>query len=434
LRLLAEKIAKGVAAVSAGVLVSRFLLLLSTVASTRLLGAEGFGEFSSVQLTMATVATVSGLGLGLASTRYIAQYADADPIEAQSITAFVISVTTVVGLVASALCLLFSPTIAVALLGSADLKSLVCAASPLVVLTSLSAVQMGVLFGVGAFSSTAKSYFAQGAATVTAVPAGAVIAGAYGALIGQVIALVISCWVTHRLLKEEMRQRGWAPRFLIEKRHLSLVRDFGGPALIADAAVMFALWGGTIMLLSSPDGFWQAGVFRAANQWYMAALVLPSIVSSVFLPILSERLAQGDRDGSFYVFSRATIAIGVVGIPAALIGVSLAPFAMRISGSDFVAAGPVLSLMIWTALIQATQAPTSSIIQASGRMWLAALMNVAWAAIVISTFFFMSKNAESLSFARLIAYIVQFLWGVAFVTYFFKFGVFANSNRPSADE
>jgi len=389
---------------------------------TRELGAEGFGEFSSVQLTMTTIATVFGLGLNLASTRYVARYANLDPIKTQGIVGFVLLLTIIAGLVASTICLCLSPLIAANLLGSANLTSLVYVASPLIALTSLSLAQVGLLFGFEAFGATGRSYVAQGVATITTVPAGALIAGAYGAMIGQVLALVVACLVNHRLLVSEMRRRGLQPRFILGEKNFSLVFVYGAPALVADAAVNITLWVGTLMLIGSPGGLAEAGVFRAANQWYMAAMMLPSVASSVFLPILSERLGQGDREGSLYIFSRSTIAILVSGVPLALVGAALATSIMSVSGADFLSAGPVLVLMIWTALIQATQSPAASVIQASGRMWLGALMNIAWGIVFLSAFCAMSKSAESLALSRLLAFAAHSLWSVVFVTYFFRTG------------
>src|SRR5580704_10296000 len=62
--------------------VSRFLALLASIIIARLLGKETFGQLGILQSTLEMFGSVTAFGMGLTSTKYIAECRKSDPAKA----------------------------------------------------------------------------------------------------------------------------------------------------------------------------------------------------------------------------------------------------------------------------------------------------------------------------------------------------------------
>src|SRR5882672_5888251 len=65
-----------------GAVVSRGLTLASSVVAGRLLGTTGFGEVGMIQSTQGLFGVLAGAGLGLAATKYVAEFRSVDAAKA----------------------------------------------------------------------------------------------------------------------------------------------------------------------------------------------------------------------------------------------------------------------------------------------------------------------------------------------------------------
>src|SRR4029453_8025188 len=65
-----------------GAVVSRGFTLVSSVLAGRLLGTMGFGEVGMIQNTQGLFGILAGAGLGLAATKFVAEFRSIDPAKA----------------------------------------------------------------------------------------------------------------------------------------------------------------------------------------------------------------------------------------------------------------------------------------------------------------------------------------------------------------
>ena len=68
------RLAKGVFWSIAGTIISRGLTLFATIAIARFLGRSSYGELGIVQSTVGMLGVFAGMGLGLTSTKYVAEF------------------------------------------------------------------------------------------------------------------------------------------------------------------------------------------------------------------------------------------------------------------------------------------------------------------------------------------------------------------------
>jgi O-antigen/teichoic acid export membrane protein len=70
-----------------GSVISKGFLLLSSILIARILGKSLYGEFGIIQSTINMFAVIAGFGLGVTSTKYVAELRDNDPDRAGNIIA-----------------------------------------------------------------------------------------------------------------------------------------------------------------------------------------------------------------------------------------------------------------------------------------------------------------------------------------------------------
>src|SRR6516165_235420 len=79
---LGYRLARGAVWSFVGAVVSRGCGLLSSILVARMLGKTGFGELGILQSSVGLFATFAGFGLGLTSTKYVAEFRLKDPARA----------------------------------------------------------------------------------------------------------------------------------------------------------------------------------------------------------------------------------------------------------------------------------------------------------------------------------------------------------------
>ena len=78
-----------------GAIVSRGLTLASSVAAGRILGTTGFGELGMIQSTQGLFGILAGAGMGLATTKFVAEYRTNDHPKAGRCIGFALFVAVV---------------------------------------------------------------------------------------------------------------------------------------------------------------------------------------------------------------------------------------------------------------------------------------------------------------------------------------------------
>jgi len=125
------------------------------------------------------------------------------------------------------------------------------------------------------------------------------------------------------------------------RRHLAECPVFFGIMLLSAAVSRFDLF-----FLSRLGGFAELGVYAVAAKIYEAALMAPSVISSVLYPAFSQLAAQDARQ--MEVVLRTALAwVFILALPCALLVGLLAESLISLAfGPTYVAAAPVLQLLM----------------------------------------------------------------------------------------
>lgn len=413
---LAARVARGASWSVIGTGISRGLGLLSSILIARLLGRDVFGELGTIQSTVGMFGTFAGFGMGLTATKYVAEFRVPTPAKTGRIIALSSLVAWCSGVVLALLLYGLAPWLAAHTLAAPQLARSLRISAPLLLLGAVNGAQVGALAGFEAFRRLAKINLLGGLAAFPCLLAGAWWLGLDGAILGLVASQAWLCWLTHKGLCEEAALAGVPQGYGGALKEVQIVWQFTVPALFSSILLGPVNWTCNTLLVNQPGGYGQMGIFNAANQWFNALLFLPGILGEAALPVLSERLRNGDGAKSAAVLSLYIKLNLIVVAPLVLGGALVSPYIMALYGAGFAGAWPTLVVVLATAGILAALTPVAQIIAASGRMWMGSLMNLGWAVCFVSlTWLFVDAGALGLATARLSAYILHSLWTFGFV-------------------
>jgi O-antigen/teichoic acid export membrane protein len=166
-----------------------------------------------------------------------------------------------------------------------------------------------------------------------------------------------------------------------------------------------------LVLVNSPDGYAEMGLFSAANQWRTLLLFLPNVVSAPLLPILAQLQANDEWDRLRRLLLRCmagnAVLVGVCAIALALVAVPI----MSLYGNGFEVGAPVLVAMLVVAVLLAIGTVVGQLMVSTGKMWFGVTVNLIWGVILVgaAALFVPRHGALGLGLAYVVAYAIHTL-------------------------
>ncbi len=402
-----------------GTVISQGLLLASSVVVARFLGRQGFGELGIVRATVGMFGVLAGLRLGLTATKHVAEFRTSDPARAGRIVAFSSIAGTVFAAVGAGLLVVAAPYLATHTIRAPHLTPVLMIGAGLLFCNTLAGVQQGVLAGLEAFRAIAKVNVIRGVLSFPLMIAGVYLWGLPGVVGGIAVSGAVGCVVNHTVLRRETRKAGLHVTCRDLRREMPILWAFSLPAFLSAAMVGPVMWLVGAMLVRQPGGYAEMGLFEAANRWSRMLLVMPGLLGTVAVPIMSERLALNHGADTRRALRISMLANAVFVIPAALVIAGLSPWVMSLYGAEFTTGWPILMLVLGAAVLIALQTSAGQIITATGRMWTAAAMNFGWAVVLLGTCHVLLDRgwgALGMATAYLVGYGVHSVWVFVFVS------------------
>jgi O-antigen/teichoic acid export membrane protein len=399
----------------AGAIASRGFQLMAAMLVARILGREGFGEFGIIQGTVMMFAVFAGFGMGLTATRHVAQFRHTDPARTGRILALANVVTVLTGATVALVLTGLSPWLASATLNAPHLAGCLRIAAALLFLQALLGVQTGALSGFEAFRDIARASAISGAVSLPMLTWGAWIGGLPGALWGLTLSALLNLFLNHIALERQVQEECIAIDYAGLCQEWPLLRDFSIPAVMAGVMVGPVNWMCQAIIVNSPDGYAEMGVYTAANQWFMALTYLPGLVGQVAFPVLSESAVDQGSPALKRLLIRLVVGSAVLTLPLLTVGSLVSPFLMGFYGPAFRDAWPVLVAVLGSAAVVALLMPVCQMIAATGRMWIGFWMNFGWGiTFLFLTYLLADSGAWGIALARLAAYVAHFVWASSY--------------------
>lgn len=384
------RLAKGTFWTVCGTALGRVLGLASSMLAARFLTKISFGELGIIQSTVGLFGTFAGLGLGVTATKYVAQWRDTERERCGHVVVLILFVALGGSLLASTSLGLASGWLAARTLAAPQLTPLLRASCPLVLFTTLQNVYSGALAGFEAFRAIACLNVVGGVVGAPLVVVGAMEFGLEGAVFGLVVQSAVACLAGHILLVHEGLKTGtplsfW-PRGAFSKEWLQdapILWRFSLPAFLSSTLVGPVNWWCNMLLVNQPNGYGQAALLSAANQWKNLVGFLPLMLSSVLVPMLAHLHAAGRRSDFIKLLKRQMIFSAGLCLCLSLPLMIFSTAVMRCYGADFRDGVPVLVLTLGTTAIAALNNLLSRSMQSAGRAWLDLGFSGVWSAALV---------------------------------------------------
>lgn len=394
-----------------GAVVSRLFMLGAAVFAARFLGKTGFGELGMVQSTMGLFGVFAGFGLGLTSTKYVAEFHHKDPDRAGRI----ISLTGIAALISAGLmaglCLVLAPWLARATINAPHLSPALRAGALFMFVSALVGAMTGALAGFEAFKSVARVNLWQGIVSLPVTFILVYLAGLQGAIAALTISAAVGLYFASVALARECRASRvnlhisraiWAER--------ACLWTFSLPVAMANAAVGPVYWITNAFLVNQPDGYAEMGVFNVGLRWRMLAMFLPTTLSAPILAILSSVYNSEKGFGrSLNLQVKCVWGIGLVTTCAIALGAML--LTVPIWGDEFVDGVGISVLLLSTSFMVCVGTAGWQAIVASDRAWHAAAATGLWGFLYILFGWLLVPRygAWGLACAQWGAYLVYFV-------------------------
>lgn len=368
---LGYRLAKGAFWSLAGTLISRGLGLVSTVVVGRMLHAHGFGELGMIQSTVGLFGTVGGFGLGMSSTKYVAEFRRSDPARAGRIIALASATAWISSSIFAAALFFAAPLVAKHVLAAPNLAELLRIGSLLLLFSGVNGAQTGSLSGFEAFKTISNVNLIAGVLTFPLMIIGVWLAGVQGAVWAIVASTGANCVLNWRALRKEARNSGITLEYIGCTREWPIFVHFNLPGVLNSVMLSFSAWACGAILVNQIDGYSGMGVFNAVKRIQQLPEILLGMLMSPFLPVLSEAFGRKDMATYRKTFMTAFFVAALLMVPFSLLLLCAPWLALLPYGKTFSGGEPVARWVMIGSIAYGLLWPLGTVIISLGRMWLA---------------------------------------------------------------
>lgn len=404
-----------------GTAIAKLLTLIVGIVCAHILQKEAYGEFSMVRSTINMFIVLGSAGLGVTSTKYIAEYKER---KSQKIPA-VYAVTQVFGfimaLISALLILLCAPFIADNILHHPDIVLSVRVGAVLLFFSIINGVQNGALIGFEDFKSVAVNTLLGSLLESALTILGAYYFGVNGAILGFGIGFIL-IFITNHLAINKLFALFHLHKLSVKKlrsHDFSILYTYSLPAALSSLLITPSFWLIRSILVRS-NGFRELAVFEVADQWKIIILFIPTAFSQIVLPILS---SLQKSKSTFITTLKYNLLI--VGISALVLSAGVLLFSgyiMKLYGSSYDNTLPLQILAIST-ILSALANVLEMAIYSLGKMWQCFMINIVWAVLMVGCSYLLcqrEQGANGLSVAVLVSYIVSFFIFLGYTVFVVK--------------
>lgn len=401
-----KKIANGAFWSLSGTIVSKGLLVISSIIVARILGAEVFGQAGIIRSTVNMFSAFAGVGIGLTSTKYISEFKNSNPAKVLKIVKLSNSVTVITAFVIAVFILIFSQQIADQI-NAPNLKTEIKISSLILFFNTLNGVQLGILSGFEDFKSIAKNNLTAGIVSFFLQIIMAYLWGLTGTIIGFGTNFLVLWVMNKNIVKKHTKSLGSLTKNESILSEIGILWKFSLPAVLSGIMVGPISWMCNVFLVNQPSGYTQMALFDAANQWRVAILFIPGALSKIILPMLSSSVTDSKKYNIIF-FKNLKLNI-IISFTMFLIITLINPLISIAYGNEFSGLWlPLIILSLSTVLVSINNV-VGQAIASQGKMWLGFFVNTIWAITLLIFSYWLIKTQNLGALGLSIAYLISYL-------------------------
>ncbi|MGA7160724.1 MAG: oligosaccharide flippase family protein [Bacteroidota bacterium] len=404
---LGSRLASGVLWSISGGAASRLFALFVAIIVARIIGKREFGELGIIQSTVGVFGLVAAFGMDTTTMKYVAEFRTKDPSKTGRIIKLAEVVSASVGLFICLTFIIVSPWVAASVLAAPHLTPLLRAGSILLFCGAVNSSQTGSLAGFEAFKDIMVINVITAIFSFCASLLGVFLLGLQGVVYAMIGTMIVTLAINQFALKKVARRSNVRLSYAHCLQERGIITGFSVPAMLSGIIVMSATWLCSALLVNTPHGYEEMGVYNAASVWKAPILFFPSAFATIFLSILSNLLGE-KRQGSYNKVLRTYLILNTgIAVVVACIIAAFSNTIMSVYGNGFSSGGGVLMIFAFASIPLAMGNVLDNAISSHGKAWGSFVINFFWAALCIGlTWFLLDMGARGLVLALLGSYIV----------------------------
>jgi O-antigen/teichoic acid export membrane protein len=412
-----NKLINGMAWNVIGTIVSKAFVMIASIITARILGADQNGEYSVINSTILMFSTFAGLGLGTTTTRFVAEYKTRDREKCGRIIGMTNLFGFIAGLIMAIVLILSASWLSRGQLNAPHLDFGLKLASVLLVTNTINTIQINTISGFEEFKNIAKLSIIQG---IISFPIFVIFTYYYkvnGLIFGHI---VVSCimLLSYGIVNYKIRRKyGICIDIKKANQEMGILWKFSIPSLLSNVMVGPVTWLGNILITSTANGYFELGIFNAANQWRMALTFIPTAVGNVILPLIIANKGE-DR------LERINILFGwIIVICIAIPLLAFPEIITFLYGDEYMGQPFNISMLVIILIccVLSYKEGISRNLMSNNLMWWAFLSNTLWGiSFLLILWFIYDMGAIGLATAYLVAYTIT---TIIFIPFYVKRGI-----------
>lgn len=385
-----------------------------TILAARILGSEGFGKFGIVQSTIGVLGLFAGLGMGITNKRYVAELRDNDLDRCGRVIGYSFILSWLTTGFFCVLLLLSAQPIASGLLNSPTMSLELRMASLLLLFTGLNEAQIGVLSGLESFKKISNISILRAILTLIVLPLGVWLFKLPGMIGGMAIIAFLIWLYSGKVMRLQTEKFKIRINYRDFRQEFGIFTDFSLPVIMSGMIPVLVFWLAKTIMLQTPDGFSQLGIYTATEQWLIVLAFIPGQMTNVSQPILSSIYSTNDSAR----FRKAIIGNLVFPVSIALfIGLAIVVFSKWIPslyGDNYTSMASILIIVCIVGVMRVFGGAVGTLLVTINKMWSSFMINLIWGIIlVVSIIYLAHLGARGLAISNMIAYGIHALLGLS---------------------
>lgn len=412
-----KKLISGMAWNVFGIVFSKSFIMIASILTARILGADKNGEFGIINNTVIMFSTFAGLGLGTTATRFVAEYKLKNKESCGRIIGFTYLFGLFSGCLMAAFLIVLAPWLATEQLHASHLDSGLKLASMLLIINTINTIQISVLSGFEDFKSIGRLSIIQGIITLPILVIFTYLYEVNGLILGNIVITFIMLILYAKKNRKNMNLLGIRIYWLGRRQEFNLLWKFSLPSMLANVMVGPVTWIGNTFITSIQNGYYELGVFNAANQWRNMLIFIPTAIGNVILPLIITNRSDKRLERINILFG--WIIVIIIAIPL----LTVPELITFLYGHEYMGKSFNVSmlLVILTSCILSYRQGISRNLISNNLMWFGFIDNLVWGMIfLIVVSALRNVGAVGIAIGYVVAYVIN---TILFIPFYIKKGV-----------
>ncbi|MBP6757362.1 MAG: oligosaccharide flippase family protein [Bacteroidia bacterium] len=387
-----------------GSFVSKGINFVSIAWIARILGPEMFGEYNVIQTTVGMFGTVSGLGLGLAATKLIAEFRDRDILKVGRIISTLYLLSFIISFIVAVVFFSTAGLVSNNLLNNDNLTLFLQITSVIVIFDAIAGIQNGVLTGFEAFKEMTYIGVVVGIISAPLLVIGAFYYGLTGLTVMLLLSRLINVIANKIYLDKKFKIHKIKVKPQINKEVVKDIFDIGTPSFLAGLSTNAFNWISTSVFVNQPFGYQALGTFNTANQLRTIVTLLPDSAGKVTMPQLAN--AYGNQEMKRF---KKTVIVTffwnlILSLLPAVVLFFFGGYFQQFFGEKFNLSNHLILVVLVTGILIALNNAVGYILICSNLIWYDFILRIFWGiALILIILFYGRYNGA-------IGYAISILW------------------------